>query len=413
MGVNLSKFMNLKFFKTIDLRLMRALMARHAVAQGGFDLGLLDGEVQSAREHLRTFFGGPDEPAPPGLTADLHRIAELGDGAGLQLLLEEARRQGIDLFGPEDAVDGPAAQARHDPKHVAIRTYLEHRDLFEAAADHRALLAPSSLAEFAGPECGVCADITDDKVSRFKDAIAKLFETDFRSRYCRLGPYEDAGEVQMVISHGSVVSTMPVVEEEAERVISIRAVAYAVLRYCEATGVLRLGGIPKPRQADIAELFAAIVLERPGFFAHADAQELYTLEPIERAGPRFAFEHDYNPEILKVLIVEAAADLFARDENGQRRFCRSMRSKAPSGATLSHLCAPPIRFGSDWRLGEIVVRVYFRTDAKRPSQVTVRLKPPGTLAFRRTRFEGHILTLLERNGLVWDRDAIRLIDAAE
>ena len=53
------------------------------------------------------------------------------------------------------------------------------------------------------------------------------------------------------------------------------------------------------------------------------------------------------------------------------------------------------------------------TGAKRPAQVTVRLKPPGTLAFRRTRFEKAIHTLVQRNGLEKDRDAGMVVDAAE
>ena len=63
--------------------------------------------------------------------------------------------------------------------------------------------------------------------------------------------------------------------------------------------------------------------------------------------------------------------------------------------------------------GEIVFRVFFKSEGKRPSQVTVRLKPRGTVAFRRTRYERQIMTLLERNELVIDRDDLRLIDAAE
>ena len=42
-----------------------------------------------------------------------------------------------------------------------------------------------------------------------------------------------------------------------------------------------------------------------------------------------------------------------------------------------------------------------------------RLKPPGTLAFRRTRFEKAIHTLVQRNGLEKDRDAGMVVDAAE
>ena len=72
-----------------------------------------------------------------------------------------------------------------------------------------------------------------------------------------------------------------------------------------------------------------------------------------------------------------------------------------------------MRFGRGWRLGEITFRVFFKSDAKQPAKVTVRLKPPGTLAFRRTRFEKAIAALVARNGLEKDRDADLVVEAAE
>jgi len=90
-----------------------------------------------------------------------------------------------------------------------------------------------------------------------------------------------------------------------------------------------------------------------------------------------------------------------------------LRSKDASGTALAHFTHTPVRFGRNWRLGEIVFRVFFKSEGKRPSQVTVRLKPRGTVAFRRTRYERQIMTLLERNQLVVERDDLRLIDAAE
>lgn len=390
--------MNLKFLKTIDLGLMRELIERHAAGTDGFDLTPLDNDTPDARSKLTEYFKGPAGNWPEGLVADLHRISELGDADGLQLILQQALRAKVSLF------------AATDPDQ---RVYLHHPAVFEAAADFKALQAPPALAEFAGPERGVGTDLTDAKIEAFRAGIAEIFRADLQGDYCRLGPYEDGDEINMVISHGATVSTMPVVDGGAERVISLRAVKYAVLRYSETTGVLKLGGVPKARQGEIAELFAVAILERDGFFAGDDAQDLYTLEPVMRAGSGFTFDHAFNPNILQVLLTEAAADLYGEDEKGEWRLQRSLRSKDASGAALAHFTQTPVRFGRNWRLGEIVFRVFFKSEGKRPSQVTVRLKPRGTVAFRRTRYERQIITLLERNELVINRDDLRLIDAAE
>ncbi len=109
----------------------------------------------------------------------------------------------------------------------------------------------------------------------------------------------------------------------------------------------------------------------------------------------------------------AAADFFAEDEDGEWRYVRSWESKDASGAALRHFKASEVRFGRGWRLGEITFRVFFKSDAKQPAKVTVRLKPPGTLAFRRTRFEKAIHALVARNGLEKDRDADLVVEAAE
>jgi hypothetical protein len=214
--------------------------------------------------------------------------------------------------------DGPNKE--HDPKHIAVRVFLEHPDLFDAAADHMAMLAADRLHEYAGRERGVTVDLTHEKVEAFRKAVAELFRDAFLGDYCRVGDYADGDEINLVVSHGSMVSTMPVVEGLQERVISVRQIAHAVLRYSENTGMLRLARIRKAHQPEIAELFAAIILERPGFFDGDDAQDLYTLRPVELAGPEFAFDYAYDPMIDRVLIIEAAADLMVPGKKGYGRF---------------------------------------------------------------------------------------------
>jgi hypothetical protein len=186
-----------------------------------------------------------------------------------------------------------------------------------------------------------------------------------------------------------------------------------VLRYSENTGMLRLARIRKAHQPEIAELFAAIILERPGFFDGDDAQDLYTLRPVELAGPHFAFDHAYDQMIDRVLIIEAAADLMVPGKKGYPRVARTLRSRDLGGEALRHFGGTPVSFAGSWRLGEIVFRILFKGDGKRQPQVTVKLRPPGVVQFRRTQHEARVMTLIERNGLTNDRDDFAVIDAAE
>lgn len=412
MASDIKKFINPKFLRTIDLALMKDLFARHFDED---DLPVpFDGESAAVRQALTDYFDSPVTEWSEGVIADLHRVAELGSGEGMQIILNEARRQGTVLYPEtESGIEGDAP-VKHDAKHVALHTYLHHHRVFEAAADFQALRAPNAMAEFRGPERDIGVDLTSESKAAFQAGIRELLAQDLHGEYCRLGPYEEEGEINLVVSHGAPVTTTPVVAGGREEIITLRAVKYAALRYSPAEGLLRIGGVAKARQADVAELFAEHILARPGFFAGKDARDLYTLDPISEAGSDFAFDHAFNEQILEVRIVAAAADHFERDEeDGTWRYVRTWESKDASGAALRHFRGSEVRFGRGWRLGEITFRVFFRTDAKRPAQVTVRLKPPGTLAFRRTRFEKAIHALVARNGLEKDRDAGLVVDAAE
>ena len=294
-----------------------------------------------------------------------------------------------------------------------MRVFLEHPDLFEVATDYLAMMAADRLYEFAGRQRGIGVDLTEAKVEEFRAKASEVFKAAFLGDFCRVGDYVDGEEINLVVNHGSLVSTMPIVEGEQERVISIRGVSHAVLRYSENTGILRLARVRKAHRDEIAELFASIMLERPGFFEGDDAQDLYTLEPVERAGSGFAFDHRYDTEIDRVLIIEAAADLMVPGKSGYPRVARTMRSRDLSGQALRHFNDTSVAFGGSWKLGELVFRIFFRADGKRQPQVTVKIRPPGVVQFRRTQHEERVMTLIERNGLMNDRDAFDVIDAAE
>ncbi len=134
MAGNLKKFVNPRFIKTIDLALMKPLLARHEGKYKGFSVDLLDQEEDGAREALEKLLTGAEDSYPEGLRGDLHRIAELGDARGLEIIQAQAARQGVDLFPDMKTGDEDAPNKAHDPKHIAVRVFLEHPDLFDAAA---------------------------------------------------------------------------------------------------------------------------------------------------------------------------------------------------------------------------------------------------------------------------------------
>lgn len=414
MARNLRKFVNPKFTRTVDLALLRRLLERHRDGLQGFELDIFDGEADDARRAVQDFFAGPEDAYPEGLVADLHRIAELGNANGLRLLQEQASRHQV-IIGPEKDENGN--ELRQDPKHVALRVFLDHPQLFDAASDILALTARTSLAEFAGIEEGIDAEIDDTAKKAFAQEAARMFEADLRGRYCRIGWYDDDDEINLVVTHGAPVTTTDVVERDKERVISFRAAEHAVLSYSAATGRLKIGGVAKPWRAELAEIFAVAMLNRPGFFAAPDAQDLYTLRPVERAGFGFTLGHDFDPAIRRVQIIEAQANNVSTDpQTGAERVWWSIIARDNQDNALARLretnCG--IVFGDDaWRLNHLVIRVHIDVGARRPATVTAKIKPPAAAMFKRQRFEGRIMELLRRNGLCLERKPRDATAAAE
>ena len=94
-------------------------------------MAVFDADPATVRPALYDFFSGPEENHPDGLVADLHRIAELGNANGLRLLMEQARRRGVGILDEDDETRD---EGREDPKHIALRMFLDERELFDAAA---------------------------------------------------------------------------------------------------------------------------------------------------------------------------------------------------------------------------------------------------------------------------------------
>ena len=415
MAKNLKKFVNPKFTRTVDLGLLCRLLERHGDDLHGLDLHVLRREPESevARRGIQDFFAGPEEDYPEGLVADLHRIAELGNANGLEIILHQAARLGVKLLAD---VEHEEQETHQDPKQVALRVFLDHPEVFDAASDMMALMARTSLAEFAGRDEGVEAAMDERAKSAFEAAAAAMFKEDLRSDYCRIGWYDDADELVLVIEHGSPITTTDVLQKDQKRVISFRSAEHAVLSYNSTTGLLKIGGVAKARRADLAEFFADKILGKPEFFAGDDAQNLYTLDPVQRAGFGFTFNHDFDPGIQRVQITEVQVDRVGADpKTGDTRTFYSYVARDGRDNALLRLgeMMRSVGLGSDWRLNHIVIRVHFAAGGKSAKKVTVKLKPPAHAMFKRQQFEGRIMTLLRRNGLLNDRDAAKAAVAAE
>ena len=413
MSKNLKKFVNPSFIKTIDLPLLRRLLDRHREHIQGLDLGLLDGDGKAARRALLEFFAGPEENYSEGLIADLHRIAELADQNGLEILLRRADADGVMLV---PAVETEGEGLHLNPKHLALRAFLDHPRVFDAASDILALAACQSLGEFGGCEEGIEAELTETTRAAFERAMARLLEADLMGSYCRVGWYGDEDEVNVVVTHGTIVTTTQVIKDGVEQVISFRGAEHTVLGYQAETGRLKVGGAPKAQRPAIADIFVSTMLNRPDFFAGADSQNLYTLEPAEKKGFAFTLDRAFDPGIRRAAIVEVQIEKTTPAEGPSEirgPWTLTVRDRWNALARMEQL-TKFISFGEDrYRISHIVISLGFDIGTGKPARLTVKLKPPGSAVFRRQRFEGRVLEFLRRNRLCRERRSAASAAAAQ
>jgi hypothetical protein len=338
----------------------------------------------------------------------------LGTANGLRVLQESAVRCEISLtnkLGEQDSEN-------LDPKEIALRIYLDFPEVFNVASDILSYTNLSSYSEFAGSEEGIEPQLTNETSGAFQRAAEQLLQSDLRGRYCRIGSYEDGDEINIVITHGAAMRTTEVIDRGADRVISFRETEHAILSYSPLSGRLKIGGLAKARRSELAEIFAATMLQRPGFLSGEDSQNLYSLRPVERSGFAFMFNHAFDPGIRSVQITEVQVDRIVAGPLDARRTKPLWSVVARDGRDnalrrLSEI-APAVEFASDrWRLNHLSIRVIIQDEDGKLVRVPVKLKPPGTAMFKRYRFEHRIMTLLRRNGLSHDRATGAVSVAAE
>ncbi|MEX0853882.1 MAG: hypothetical protein WD036_11460 [Bauldia sp.] len=409
MATNLRKFVNLKFLKTCDLALMRQLMSRYRGAHAGIDLKVFNGEEDEIREALRKFFERPESGYPQALVADLHRIADLGTGHGMRRLLERAKVAGVALSPI------PKESDKADAKYVALKAFLEHREVFDAASDLLSLETTVALTELRGGTGDTKPTLNRKTKAAFEAAAKAFFSSEKMGSHCRIGWYDDGDEVRIVAVHGTEIETEWVVEGEKEKVISFRPLGTTVLAYDPVEGRLKVGGLPKAQRPVLAAIFARTILKQETFFDRDDAGDLYTLDPVENAGFAFRFDHRFDQGVRSVKVVEAQADRIAATRvNRRANRLWSVLIKDRNNALERMGQVTSVSFGpAAYRLAHIAFRVEFESEARPHPRVTVQLAPPGTAAFKRERFEGRIMDLLRRNGLCLDRKPAEVAVAAE
>jgi hypothetical protein len=390
LGREVQRFVNKTFFCTVDWGLLGRFLQRYE-GQIGIDLGELGEDGAADRERVFEYFAAADEKYPLQMMDDLHRISALSCEVGMTLLRQRADAAGVELI-PSEEIE--TANGMHlNSRYLALRAFLDHREIFDDAVDWLAFRDRKSPGEFAGAEEGVPLHWTEEARVTFEERAAAFFNARYKGNYCRVRWYLDDDGVNLVVVHGKEPVTTIAIEDDEERPLTFREMRQDTIVYDQQAGRAKVTASGDEEKQQLCDIFAATMLGRPTFFQTDGSRDLYTLERVVQEGPMFQLDGEWDPTLLGAKVTEIQVDDGARGG-----WAITVRDPIDAVSKLFEICPELDLTPPDTRVNYVKVRFTFSMGTKKRKK-TVKIKPPSVASFDRSSLEAQVLEHLKRNGL--------------
>ena len=411
MKKSIKKFVSREFVKTVDLELLKRLIDKFDAAEK-LKWADLPEEDRERREEIYEIFRGADETFPKKLLDALHRIMMLSNPTGARLLHERAEAAGIKLIPDEELKD--ENDGRHlTPRHIALRAFLDHQEIFDQTRKVAAFFFGSKILEFHGTAGTPSRHDSAEAREAFQNAASAYFSERYQGRYCRVSWYDEGEEVRIMVAHGNNATMANVEEDGEEQTRAWREIAEDSIRYHALSGWAGIMAKTLGDQRQLAALFAEHMLGDADFFKKRENEQLYTLQPVRDQGANFRFRYDWDERVQDVKVQQIVVDDGEYVLNGRRHYSPwTLTCKDNHDAIAQlHEIAP------DLNLSEVQVvsmRLVFQFVINEDNfPVTVRINPPHTATISDRTLEDAIMELLTRNGIRLPRQADTAAIAAE
>ncbi len=385
---DIKRFVDKKFIYTVDLNLLRRLLGPYR-GQVPFDLETLEANDEEARSRLFEWLIDADESYPSQMLEDLHRLSELSTELGMGILRTRAEVLGRQLIPAEEIDEGDGLHL--NPRYVALRAFLDHREIFDSAVDILTFFDNRSPGEFVGEEEGVAPQITDATILAFEQRAGEFYSSRYKGNYCRARCYPDDDGVNLLVIHGHIPISTITIEEDEERPRTLREARQDTIAYDQHTGRAKVTASGDDEKQRLCDIFAETMLGRPSFFQQQDSRNLYTLARIAQEGPMFQLDGEWDPQLLDAKVTEIQVD------SGERGGWM-MAVRDPHDALLHLLDRCPELDLSKAHINYVKLRFVFSAGRRKRTK-TVKVKPPSVASFNRTTLEKRVLEHLKRNGL--------------
>jgi hypothetical protein len=143
MARNITRFADRTFFHTVDLNMLERLLA-----QCGFAAGDLPPERSERADALFDIFFKAEEGSLE-LHEALYSIMRLDNHNGMSLLIDLAAENEVQIESSVQAEAG-GDPPPVTPRHLALKAYLDHREVFDTGLDLMAFVLPRAPLEWQG-----------------------------------------------------------------------------------------------------------------------------------------------------------------------------------------------------------------------------------------------------------------------
>ncbi len=391
MAKDLKKFTKKKFLHAVPMELFLEFL-KPFVEDISLDMERL------SPDSVLDFLLNMDENYPPKMVEDLHRMCDLSDPTGFDILTRLYQEKGIEIVPRKETGEYEAVS----PQHLALLSYVKHPDIFEDAHDMVYYFHITNPAEYAGIDERE-VEVSDTKKQNLEAALANYFHDRYKGRYCRVKFFSDGGDICATISHGKHLTTGTFLIKDKEQPLSYRDIKQGMLAYNPDTGRLKANASSIEEREKLAGLFAEHIIGDKDFFNHEKSQDIYTLEAFQKQWPEFKFNYKWDEEVTGVRITEI--QLFSKS----KKAWKFMLKDYDVLLALHEYRNVNLRTAA---INYIKIRFDIMDGVKKTSR-TVKLKPPSMAQFDRRKFENKIMEHLKRNGFVKDTKPVAIFTPAD
>lgn len=218
----------------------------------------------------------PHPDTPPELVDALWHIHEMATPEGMESLLDETRRCGVEL-DPD---------SHFSPADIATQVWLATPELLRRKHAETAVMKRKSFESFTPrPGASLVYHPPDAAaLARLEAEVAAWFTERRRGPGARVFLFEHGHEVRLVIRHGGPYRREGSLENGEPASVQFRPLAFGVAVFDRRTWELRINGGGKREKEMYRRVIGAHLFGQADFFPASPMK--YTLEPLRREGRR-------------------------------------------------------------------------------------------------------------------------------